>query len=80
MVNPNRTKDVVGTKTAVEKPKQTNLSKQFLSQGMIFYNAGENRQQHGDTKSFVSKIVDTLSDRNVLERGNLIDTELVNLK
>ncbi|VDK70027.1 unnamed protein product [Litomosoides sigmodontis] len=75
MVHPNRAKDVVRMKTAVEKPKQTNLSKQFFSSGTTFYHAGEKRQQDCDTKSFVSKIVNTLSDRNVMERG-LIRSQL----
>uniref|UniRef100_A0A0R3RJV4 Rab-GAP TBC domain-containing protein n=1 Tax=Elaeophora elaphi TaxID=1147741 RepID=A0A0R3RJV4_9BILA len=68
MVHPNR-RDIVEIKAAVEKPAQTNLAKQFSSSGMIFYNASENKQQHSDTKSFVAKIVDTLSDRNMVERG-----------
>ncbi|CAG9532496.1 unnamed protein product [Cercopithifilaria johnstoni] len=68
MVHPNRTRDVVGTKAVVEKSKQTNLAK-FSSSGMTVYNVGE-RRQHGDTtKSFVAKIVDTFSDRNMVERG-----------
>ncbi|EJW85772.1 hypothetical protein WUBG_03316 [Wuchereria bancrofti] len=69
MIHPNRTKDIVGTKIVMEKPKQTNLAKQFSSSGMMSCNAGENRHQHGDTKSFVTKIVDTLSDRTMVERG-----------
>lgn len=79
MVHPNRTKDVE-TKTSMEKPKQANLAKQFSSSGMIFCNASENRQQYGDNKSFVAKIVDTLSDRNVVERGNLIDLQRNNFR
>ncbi|KAL4003829.1 Rab-GTPase-TBC domain family protein [Acanthocheilonema viteae] len=75
VVHPNRTKNVVETKTVVENqqqinlPRQTNLAKHFSSSGMILYNANKNRQQHGDIKSFVAKIVDTVSDRNMVERG-----------
>lgn len=79
MVHPNRTKSTVEMRTAMEKLRQTNLAKQpFSSSGMIFYNANENRQQQqGDAKSFVAKIKDTLSDRNMVERGDLIDIELI---
>ncbi|KAM3722790.1 TBC1 domain family member [Dirofilaria immitis] len=69
MVHPNRTKDAIETKTIVEKPKQTNPTKQFSYPGRILYNTNENRQQHGDAKSFVAKIVDSLSDRNMTEKG-----------
>ncbi|EJD74406.1 TBC1 domain family member 5 [Loa loa] len=68
VVHPNRTKDIVETKIAMEKSKAS-PPKQFPSSGMIFYNGGENRHQHGDNKSFVAKIVDTLSDRTMIERG-----------
>ncbi|VDO41403.1 unnamed protein product [Onchocerca flexuosa] len=69
MVHPNRTKGAIETKTNMEKPKQTNSAKQFSSSGRMLYNTIENKQQHGDSKSFVAKIVDTLSDRNIAERG-----------
>ncbi|VDK72716.1 unnamed protein product [Onchocerca ochengi] len=68
MVHPNRTKGAIEAKTVMEKPKQTSSTKQFSSPGRMLYNTIENKQQHGDSKSFVAKIVDTLSDRNIVEK------------
>lgn len=70
MTHLNRTKDVVEIKAAIGKPKPVGSAKQYSSTGMASHNVGESRQQYGDAKSFVAKLVDTLSDRTMVERGN----------
>uniref|UniRef100_A0A915PCB7 Rab-GAP TBC domain-containing protein n=1 Tax=Setaria digitata TaxID=48799 RepID=A0A915PCB7_9BILA len=70
MIHPNRSKDMIETKSALEKSKRTNSPGQLLSPKRVVYNTSENKQQQqSDAKSFVAKIVDTLSDRTMAERG-----------